>query len=155
MVTCLTPYFNLNRYVGELPYPQVSLSASSQLNLNLGTHGMNAPNTCFIPIVAGPLLQDLPAIVRKVDSLGQEMQKIPYAIFLLGDHTSIEPDMNRHHMSPAVVSIFCLEKHIFYSTFHRSQLKQKQMNHQIQYSTSNVQETLVTRTSCCYTKLDK
>ena len=72
---------------------------------------MNAPNTCFIPLVAGPLLRDLPTIVRKVDSLGQEMQKIPYAIFLLGDHMSIEPDMTRHHMSPAVVSIPGRENH--------------------------------------------
>ena len=99
------------RYIGELPYPQVSLSTSSQLHMKLDTHGMNAPNTCFIPLVAGSLLHDLPTILRKVDSLGQEMQKIPYAIFLLGDHTSMEHDINRHHMSPAVVSILCREKH--------------------------------------------
>ena len=73
--------FLLQRYTGELPYPQVSLSAYSQLSLNLGTHGMNAPNTCFIPLVAGPLLNDLPSILRKVDSLGQETQKIPYDQF--------------------------------------------------------------------------
>jgi hypothetical protein len=46
------------------------------------------------------------------------MQKIPYAIFLIGDHTSIEPDINRHHMSPAVVSILCRERHVhFYYNF--------------------------------------
>ena len=110
-------YLSPNRYTGELPYPQVSLSASSQLSLNIGTHGINAPNTCFIPLVAGPLLYDLPSILRKIDSLGQEIQKIPYAIFLLGDHTSMEPDINRHHMSPAVVSILGREKdaHFYYN----------------------------------------
>jgi hypothetical protein len=75
------------------------------MNLNLGTHGMNAPNTCFIPLVAGSLLHDLTSILRNVDSLGQEMQKITYAVFILGDPKSMEPDINRHHMSPAVVSI--------------------------------------------------
>ena len=113
VITNVCPLFyilNPNRFTGELPYPQVSLSASSQTTLNLGTHGMNAPNTCFIPLVAGPLLHDLPSIVRKVDSLGQEMQKIPYAIFVLGDHKRMEPDINRHHMSPAVVSNFYREK---------------------------------------------
>ena len=71
---------------------------------------MNAPNTCFIPLAAGPILQDLPSLFRKVDSLGQEIQKIPYVIFLLGDHTSVEHDIEKDHMSPAVVSILGQEK---------------------------------------------
>ena len=81
---------------------------------------MNAPNTCFIPLVAGSLLNDLPSIFRKIDSLGQEMQKIPYAIFVLGDRTSMEPDINKHHMSPAVVSIVSREKdaHFYYNFTH-------------------------------------
>ena len=75
---------------------------------------MNAPNTCFIPLVAGPLLHDLPSILRKIDSLGQEMQKIPYATFLLGDPTNIKHDIVRHHMSPAVVSILGKEKDAYF-----------------------------------------
>ena len=112
-----TATFLHTRYSGELMYPQVSLSSSSLLHINLGTHGMNAPNTCFISLVAGPLFYDLQSIHRKVDDLGQEMQKIPYAIFLLDDHTSIEPDINRHHMSPAVVSILGREKQTHFYKF--------------------------------------
>jgi hypothetical protein len=75
---------------------------------------MNAPNTCFIPLVAGPLLYDLPSIFRKIDSLGQEMQKIPYAVFVLGLQKSMELDISRHHMSPAVVSILGREKDTYF-----------------------------------------
>ena len=122
MAICLTSFLFVipTRYTGELKDPQVSLSASSKLRLSLSTRGMNAPNTCFIPLVAGPSLNELPSILKKVDSLGQEMQRIPYAIFLLGDHTSTEPDIARHHMSPAVVSILGREKHPLFYYFSRS-----------------------------------
>ena len=93
------------RFTGELPYPQLSLNSSSPFNLTLGTHGMNAPNTCWIVLVAGSALHDLHSVITMVDSLGQDMLKIPYAIFLLDDNTDMRLDSHRHAMSPAVVSI--------------------------------------------------
>ena len=66
---------------------------------------MNVPNVCFIPLVTGPYLQDLATVMQKIDSLGQDLQKIPYAVFLLGDLPSTgQAATYRHHMSPAVVS---------------------------------------------------
>ena len=66
---------------------------------------MNVPNVCFIPLVTGPYLHDLATVMQKIDSLGQDLQKIPYAVFLLGDLPSTgQAATHRHHMSPAVVS---------------------------------------------------
>ena len=94
------------RYDGELVYPQVSLTTLSQKKLVPGTRGMNLPNVCFIPLVAGPYLEKLPNVMQKIDSIGQDMQKIPYAVFLLGDlpSTGQAATYLDYHMSPAVVS---------------------------------------------------
>ena len=88
-----------------LPYPQLLLTSSSSLHLNLGTHGMNAPNRCSVVLVAGSELKNLSQIMTKIDSLGQEMQKIPYAVILIVDNPTTNLTTSRHAMSPAVVSI--------------------------------------------------
>ena len=96
----------LFRYNGELVYPQLSLTTVHQFKLVPGTRGMHLPNVCFIPLVAGPYLEDLPTVMQKIDSIGQDMQKIPYAVFLLGDlpSTGQAATYLDYHMSPAVVS---------------------------------------------------
>ena len=91
------------RVTAELPYPKVSLSPSSLTNLNLGTKGMNSPNSCSVVVVGGSALHDLQAVLDLVDTLGDDMQKLPYAIFLQVD-TASELNMTRHAMSPPVVS---------------------------------------------------
>ena len=40
-----------------------------------------------------------------IDFFGKEIQKIPYAVFLLGDPPSTVPYTYRHRKSPAIVSI--------------------------------------------------
>ena len=42
--------------------------------------------------------------MKQVDSLGQDMQKIPYAVVLLVDNPTINLTTSRHAMSPAIVS---------------------------------------------------
>ena len=97
-------YFELIRFYGDLLYPQLFLTSSSNLRIKLGTHGMNAPNTCSVVLVAGSQLVDLSEIMKQVDSLGQEMLKIPYAVVLLSDDATINLTTIRHDMSPAIVS---------------------------------------------------
>ena len=65
---------------------------------------MNAPNKCFIPLVAGQYLNDLETTMRAIDTLADDMQKIPYAVFVLGDMQESYFTKGRHHWSPAVVS---------------------------------------------------
>jgi len=92
-------------FYGDLQYPQLFLTSSNNLSLNLGTHGMNAPNTCSIVLVAGLELEDLSNVMSRVDSLGQDMQKIPYAVVLLVDNQNINLTTSRHAMSPPVVQV--------------------------------------------------
>ena len=71
---------------------------------------MNAPNKCFIPLVSGQ--EDLANTMRTIDTLADDMEKIPYAVFFLGDIEESNFTTGRHHMSPAVVSeqlsaLFC------------------------------------------------
>ena len=98
------------RYTEELEYPQVSLSGSNPIKLTLGTHGMNAPNRCFVPLIAGSYLQDLENTLQYIDRIGQDMLKVPYAVFLLGDLPGglpgALPDTYNHHMAPAIVSTY-------------------------------------------------
>ena len=54
--------------------------------------------------MAGSQLVDLSEIMKQVDSLGQEMLKIPYAVVLLADDATINLTTIRHDMSPAIVS---------------------------------------------------
>ena len=42
--------------------------------------------------------------MRKVDSMAQNMLKIPYAVVLLVENPNLNLTTNRHAMSPAVVS---------------------------------------------------
>ena len=90
------------RFTGELPYPQVSVTPDSQHRMNLAKHGMAAPSTCSVVLVAEHMLPGLQAVMDKVDTLGQDMQKIPYAVIILGDRTV--PFTTRHAMSPPIVS---------------------------------------------------
>ena len=68
---------------------------------------MNSPNTCSVVIVGGSDIHELQAVLDLVDTLGDDMQKLPYAIFLLVDKAS-ELNITRHVMSPPVVSHFFL-----------------------------------------------
>ena len=92
-------------YTGQLPYPQLSLSSSSSLNLSLGTFGIQAPNTCSVVLVAGSGLKDLQVVMDKADQLGQDMEKISYAVVLLLDKPNVILNTVRLSMSPPVVSI--------------------------------------------------
>ena len=56
-------------------------------------------------LVAGSQLADLSQIMKHVDLLGQDMQKIPYVVVLLVDNPTINLTTSRHAMSPVVVSI--------------------------------------------------
>jgi hypothetical protein len=97
----------MSRYDGELPYPQASLTTSTQINLQFGINGNNnSPNSCSVVLVAGSALYELQAVMAKVDSLVQGMLKVPYAIILLVDNTTLSFNTYRHIQSPATVSIF-------------------------------------------------
>ena len=63
---------------------------------------MNAPNKCFIPLVSGQ--EDLARTLRTIDTLADDMEKIPYAVFFLGDIEESNFTTEKHHWSPAVVS---------------------------------------------------
>ena len=66
---------------------------------------MNTPNTCSVVLVAGSALHNLQAVMDKVDSLAQDMQKIPYVMVLLVENPDITFNTTRHVMSPPMVSI--------------------------------------------------
>ena len=99
-------------FTGELPYPQLSLTSSSPLHPTLGTHGMNTPNTCSVVLVAGSALNNLKAVMEKVDSLVQDMLKIPYMVVLLVENQNMTQHTTRHAMSPAVVSFHSCESSV-------------------------------------------
>ena len=67
---------------------------------------MNAPSKSSVVLVAGSALDDLQDVMDKVDTLGQDMQMIPYAIVLLVEDKDKNRILNttRHNDSPPVVS---------------------------------------------------
>ena len=93
---------------------------------------MNAPNKCFVPLVAGQYLEKLETTMKTIDTLANDMEKIPYAVFVLGDIEESNFIKGRHHMSPAVVSntMSCsfskLSQNPNYAKWHYSQLIQLQ-----------------------------
>ena len=66
---------------------------------------MMTPTKSSVVLVAGSALKDLKKIMLKIDSLADDMQKIPYVVFLLIRDNDIVPDTHRHDMSPPVVSL--------------------------------------------------
>ena len=92
------------RYTGELPYPQLSLTSSSPPHIQLGTHGMNTPNTCSVVLVAGSALYELQSVKSTVDSMAQQMMKIPYVMVLLVDNPNVKLNTQSRPMDPAMVS---------------------------------------------------
>ena len=66
---------------------------------------MQAPNSCSVVIVAGSALQDLSSVQATVDSLGQQMLKIPYLMVLLVEEPTMTMDISSHAMSPPMVYI--------------------------------------------------
>ena len=95
----------------ELPYPQISLTSQSPIHLDLGTHGMNAPNKCSVVLVTGSALTQFQEVKKTVESLVEQMVNIPYAMIIIVDDPNIVINMTDstpfnatlHGMSPAMV----------------------------------------------------
>ena len=66
---------------------------------------MKVKSKCSIVLVAGSALNELESVMKKVDSLGQDMMMVPYAIILLSPEKNIVLNTTRHGRSPAIVSI--------------------------------------------------
>ena len=105
MKSLILPYL---RFPGHLPSHHLSLTSSSPLHLNLGTHGMRTPTKSSVVLVAGSALKDLKKIMEKLNSLAEDMKMIPYAVILFIRETDIVPDTARHDLSPPVVSLQAL-----------------------------------------------
>ena len=82
------------------------------MHLNLGKQGMNIPNTCSVVLVAGSAPDNLQTVMDMVDSLVQDLSKIPYAVVLLIENPDLTLKTTRYAMSPAVVSIQCLPHYL-------------------------------------------
>ena len=83
---------------------------------------MNAPNRCWVVVVAGSYLDDVQSVLDRIDSLSDVMQMIPYAVFLLGDTVDAHTGYNRHHFSPPLVSMIgynCIILPISYKIIYR------------------------------------
>ena len=90
------------RYTGELPYPQIQLTTSSHVEIDVSTRALNAPNKCAVVLVAGPAVHDLYGINNMVYSM---MQTIPYMTVLLVDDPEITLNTTRHQMTPPIVRV--------------------------------------------------
>ena len=96
------------RFPGRLPSHHLSLTSSSPLYLNLGTHGMMSPTKSSVVLVAGSALRELQNVMKSIDHLAKDMKMIPYVVILLLRDNDIVPDTDRHAMSPPVVSLQAL-----------------------------------------------
>ena len=73
---------------------------------DLGTHGMNTPNTCSVVLVAGSALDNLQSVKATVNSLSKDMKKTRYIMVLLVnmDNPNIKLDTFSLHIDLAMVS---------------------------------------------------
>ena len=56
-------------------------------------------------LVAGSALHNLQSVMDNVDSLAEDMLRVPYAMVLLVEDPDMIINTSRHAKSPAVVSI--------------------------------------------------
>ena len=86
---------------------------------DLTTHGMKAPNTCSVVLVAEPFLQDFSAVMDIVDRLSNDMKRIPYAMVLIMENTSTTLNLSKVTIPTALVSttlniFYCYQIFTFY-----------------------------------------
>ena len=145
-------YVWLSRFPGELPYPQLSLKSnhhyeviwkkitgqriasipkndSNLLRFNLGTRGMNTPNTCSVILVAGSELDDLRNISYMIALLREDMLKLSYAFIIINDNPNLNlktlnVDLRRWRMSPPVVREDIRTSRILYDIFRKPIIEQ-------------------------------
>ena len=79
--------------------------------------GMMTKTKSSAVLVAGPDIKNLRKIMSKIDSLADDMKKIPYVVFVLIRDNDIVPDTARHDRSPPVKSV------LVYAKFYNLRLK--------------------------------
>ena len=58
-----------------------------------------------VVVVAGTYLDNLQPVFDKVDSIGQDMLKLPHAIVLIVPEHYTRPNTTRHYASPPVIEL--------------------------------------------------
>ena len=103
--------FPTHRFTGPLQSHHLSLTSSTPLHLNLGTHGMMSPTKSSVVLVAGSALKHLYNIQVSLIALATDMKMFPYVVILLLRENDIVPDTFRHAMSPPIVRLQHLSLH--------------------------------------------
>ena len=94
-------------YVEELPFPQLTVEIDDDRTWNTGTHGMNFANDCSFVVIAGNYLNMVDDVMKKVDQITEDINKMPTVTFVVHTNDDQEVSVNtlvRDNYSPPLVS---------------------------------------------------
>ena len=94
-------------YAEELPFPQLTVEIDDDRTWNTGTHGMNFPNDCSFVVIAGKYLNMVDDVMKKVDQIAEDINKIPTVAFIILNKEIEDVKVNtviRNNFSPPLVS---------------------------------------------------
>ena len=108
-------------YDRPLPFPSISLTPDSTLRFNLQTSGMQTPTRWSIVVIGEKYLDRFGRIMSVVDSIHEDTQALPFAIFV-DTEDEIKITNISFHVTPTLVSLdkLCSKKKkcVFFTLLH-------------------------------------
>ena len=86
-------------------YSEIKLSLGPKLHLNIGTDGLNFLGKCSIVVIGGKYLQQVDEVMRMVDKITEDLDWMPYAVFLMVEKPGLDIKFNvssRDNVSPTM-----------------------------------------------------
>ena len=98
-------------YDRSLPLPSIALSPDSTLRFILQTSGMKTPSRWSIVIIGEKYLGRFVEIMTLVDTIHEDTQALPFAIFLQTEYETKLENMSSHrlHEAPVLVGILSVK----------------------------------------------
>ena len=92
-------------YQRPLPFPSISLTPDTSLEINLQTFGIQAQSRSSIAVVGEKYLGRFEEIMLVVERIHEDTQALPLAIFLQSEKKINLENISSHHMheTPALV----------------------------------------------------
>ena len=79
-----------------------------EVNLNIGSLGLNSPSKCSIVVIGGKYLKKVDEVMRMVDKITEDIAWMPSAVFLMAEKPGQDIKFNvsaRDNMSPTMYQV--------------------------------------------------
>ena len=76
-------------YDKRLPYTKIDLSLEKDIEINIKINAIEAPSGCSIVLIAGKYVNQVDAVMKRMDDIAEQTQFVPLAAFIFDENAEI------------------------------------------------------------------